>query len=134
MELPSVVPHDFPPVPTGEVTTDDGKEQLTSSHCGSDGDVSGSDQVEPIAVVGFSLKFPQDATSSEAFWQMLMEGRSARTRIPSNRFDTDGFYHPDPQRQGSVRFPCHLRPELREFRLSGSNQLTVERQRRPLSD
>jgi hypothetical protein len=134
MELPSVVPRGFPFVPSGGVTTDDEKENFTPRHCGSGGDVPGRDQTEPIAVVGFSLKFPQEATSSEAFWQMLMEGRSARTRIPSNRFNIDGFYHPDPQRQGSVRFSHRVTPELRVFWMSRSNRLTVERQRRPLSD
>jgi hypothetical protein len=47
---------------------------------------------EPIAIVGFSLKFPQDATSSKAFWTMLLEGRSANTEIPKNRMNADAFY------------------------------------------
>ncbi|KAL9131150.1 MAG: hypothetical protein Q9217_000851 [Psora testacea] len=31
--------------------------------------------LEPIAAIGFSLKFPQDAVSPDAFWQMLKERR-----------------------------------------------------------
>jgi hypothetical protein len=31
------------------------------------------DIVEPIAVVGLSLKFPDDATTPEAFWKLLLE-------------------------------------------------------------
>lgn len=31
-----------------------------------------------------------------------MEGRSARTKIPSSRFNVDAFYHPDSGRPGSV--------------------------------
>ena len=61
------------------------------------------DEAVPIAVIGYSLKFPQEATSSAAFWQMLVEGRSARTGIPSERFNRDSFYHPDVERHDSVR-------------------------------
>ncbi len=32
------------------------------------------DVVEPVAIIGFSATFPQDATSPEAFWQMLIQG------------------------------------------------------------
>ena len=62
------------------------------------------DILEPIAVVGFSLKFPQDATSAEAFWKMLLEGRSALTEIPKDRFNIDAFYHPDAERHDTVRW------------------------------
>lgn len=51
--------------------------------------------MEPIVVVGFSLRFPQEATTAESFWEMLREGRSAMTEVPSDRFNINGFYHPD---------------------------------------
>ena len=57
----------------------------------------------PIAIVGYSLRFPQEATSSEAFWRMLVEGRSARTEVPSDRFNVDAFHHPNSARHDSVR-------------------------------
>ncbi|KAL9045022.1 MAG: hypothetical protein Q9214_001884, partial [Letrouitia sp. 1 TL-2023] len=37
------------------------------------------DKVDPIAVVGLSFGFPQDATSSEAFWDLMMEKRDTGT-------------------------------------------------------
>ena len=58
--------------------------------------------MEDIAIIGFSLRFPQDAVFSESFWKMLVEGRSAATEVPENRFNIDAFYHPDPDRMGSV--------------------------------
>lgn len=58
--------------------------------------------MEDIAIVGFSLRFPQDAVSPEAFWKMLLEGRSAATEVPESRFNINAFYHPDPDRLGSV--------------------------------
>ena len=58
--------------------------------------------MEDIAIIGFSLRFPQDAVSAESFWNMLVEGRSAATEVPETRFNIDAFYHPDPDRMGSV--------------------------------
>ena len=58
--------------------------------------------MEDVAIIGFSLRFPQDAVSPESFWNMLMEGRSASTEVPESRFNVDAFYHPDLDRLGSV--------------------------------
>lgn len=58
---------------------------------------------EPIAVTGFSVKFPQEATSAESFWEMLSQRRNATTEVPRDRMNIDAFYHPDPARVGKVR-------------------------------
>ncbi|CRK25252.1 hypothetical protein BN1723_013551, partial [Verticillium longisporum] len=58
--------------------------------------------MEPIAIIGMDLKFPGDATNAESFWDMLMEGRSALREIPTDRFNVSAFYHPDPERAGSL--------------------------------
>ena len=60
------------------------------------------DALEPIAVLGFSVNFPQDAISAASFWQMLGEGRSAMTEVPQNRFNVNAFYHPNPERLDTV--------------------------------
>jgi hypothetical protein len=41
---------------------------------------------EAVAVIGLSLRFPQDASSPAEFWNMLMEGKSARTEVPKDRY------------------------------------------------
>lgn len=48
------------------------------------------DPTEALAIIGLSVKFPQDATTPEAFWAMLQEGRSAASRVPADRFNVDG--------------------------------------------
>ncbi len=58
--------------------------------------------LEPIAIVGFSLKFPQEATSQEAFWSMLLEKRCAMTEWPSERLNFEAFHHPDKNRNDTV--------------------------------
>ncbi|RHZ54154.1 type I polyketide synthase [Aspergillus thermomutatus] len=61
-----------------------------------------TDSLPPLAVVGFSFKFPEDATSSDSFWQMLLEGRCVSTEFPADRMNIDAHYHPDRNRLDSV--------------------------------
>ncbi|KAF2871202.1 hypothetical protein BDV95DRAFT_443995, partial [Massariosphaeria phaeospora] len=60
--------------------------------------------MEPIAVVGFSFKFPEDATSSEGFWNMLMTKRTTMKDWPKDRINIDG-YHSTTRREGSSVAP-----------------------------
>ena len=57
---------------------------------------------EPVAVVGIGCRFPGDVTGPESFWDLLVEGRSAISRIPADRWDADAFYHPDPLTPGRM--------------------------------
>lgn len=61
-----------------------------------------ADKLEPVAIIGFSLKFPQDAVTADAFWQMLCEARSAMTEVPQDRFNIDAFYHANSDRLDCV--------------------------------
>ena len=74
------------------------------------------EELTSIAVVGLALKFPKDATNPDNFWQLLIEGRSAMTEVPNDRWNIDTFYHPDPERHDCVsRLPYGQwvdRPEL----------------------
>ncbi|TVY80408.1 Highly reducing polyketide synthase azaB [Lachnellula suecica] len=60
------------------------------------------DILEPIAIIGLSLRYPQDATSPASFWEMIQEKRCAMTEVPKDRFDIDAFYHPDKDRRNTV--------------------------------
>jgi acyl transferase domain-containing protein len=60
-------------------------------------------ELEPIAVVGIALKFPNDADTPESFWRLLLEGRSTVTEVPKSRWNSNRFYHPDPARNDAVR-------------------------------
>ena len=60
------------------------------------------DMTEAIAIIGFSLRFPQEATTAETFWNMLLEKRCAMTEWPRDRLNIDGFYHPDKDRNDAV--------------------------------
>ncbi|WP_163745515.1 type I polyketide synthase [Mycobacterium lacus] len=57
---------------------------------------------EPIAVVGIGCRFPGEVSGPESFWDLLVEGRDAISRIPSDRWDAEDFYHPDPLTPGRM--------------------------------
>ncbi|CAG8942939.1 unnamed protein product [Penicillium salamii] len=61
--------------------------------------MSDQDQkLPPLAIVGLSLKFPQDAVSPESFWDMLVKGRCASTDFPSDRLNIDAYHNSDTNR------------------------------------
>ncbi len=61
-----------------------------------------TDRIEPIAIVGLSFEFPQDATSLDAFWELLMSKRNTATEFPKDRISLSAMYHPDRNRRGQV--------------------------------
>ncbi|CAI7624844.1 unnamed protein product [Penicillium glandicola] len=58
--------------------------------------------LSPLAIVGLSLKFPQDAISSESFWDMIVEGRCASTEFPPDRLNIDSHHSMDTNRLDSL--------------------------------
>lgn len=50
------------------------------------------DEVDPIAICGLSIKFPQEATSAENFWEILVNRRCVMTEFPTNRLNPAGFH------------------------------------------
>lgn len=73
---------------------------------GADGDEADGDGATDVAICGFSLKFPQDATSGEGLWKMMIEKRCAMSEFPSDRVNTDGF-HRKTNRINTVSFMIH---------------------------
>ncbi|KAK6206411.1 beta-ketoacyl synthase domain-containing protein [Colletotrichum tabaci] len=47
----------------------------------------------PIAVVGLACRLPDDVSSPEEFWQLLLAQRDTNS-LPLNRWNTDAFHHP----------------------------------------
>lgn len=61
---------------------------------------------QSIAIIGLSLKFPQEASSAEGFWDMLMEKRCAMTEVPQQRYNIDAFHGTDSVRKDQVCIFC----------------------------
>jgi acyl transferase domain-containing protein len=62
------------------------------------------DATMPIAVVGMACRYPGGATDPEKLWKMCAEQRDVWSPVPKERFNQDAFHHPDPSRNGTVRF------------------------------
>ena len=65
-------------------------------------------QMEPLVVVGYAVRYPQEAASVEQFWDVLMAARESSTPAPKDRLNSTAFYHPDPNHGGTVRTPTHM--------------------------
>ncbi|KAI0465689.1 hypothetical protein F4859DRAFT_527822 [Xylaria cf. heliscus] len=50
--------------------------------------------MEPVAIIGFSFKLPQDVHDEESFWSVLQQKRNLMTEWPKNRVNIDAFYDP----------------------------------------
>ncbi|ORV36772.1 type I polyketide synthase [Mycobacterium conspicuum] len=56
---------------------------------------------ESFAIIGYALRLPGAANADE-FWDVLAEGRDAISEVPSDRWDVDEFYDPDPDAPGKI--------------------------------
>ncbi|KAF2462795.1 polyketide synthase [Lindgomyces ingoldianus] len=57
---------------------------------------------EPIAVVGMGCRLPGGVSTPSDLWDLLEEGRSGYRDFGLDKLNLDGYYHPNPQRPGSV--------------------------------
>ncbi len=57
---------------------------------------------EPMAVIGLACRFPGEANTPDAYWQLLRSGTDAITEVPADRWDIDSLYDADPQAPGKM--------------------------------
>jgi acyl transferase domain-containing protein/acyl carrier protein len=57
---------------------------------------------EPIAIVGIGCRFPGGVNGPDEYWRLLREGTDAISEVPSDRWDIDEFYDPDPDAPGKM--------------------------------
>ncbi|CAG8973054.1 hypothetical protein HYALB_00010828 [Hymenoscyphus albidus] len=72
---------------------------------------------EPIAVIGTACRFPGESTNPSKLWELLRDPRDVQSKIPENRFNPDGFYHPNGTHHGTsnVRHAYVLSEDVRQF-------------------
>ncbi|HEY7414662.1 MAG TPA: type I polyketide synthase [Ktedonobacteraceae bacterium] len=56
---------------------------------------------ERIAIIGIGCRFP-GAPDPQTFWQLICSGGDAITEVPTDRFDINAFYHPQPATPGKM--------------------------------
>ncbi|KIW95724.1 uncharacterized protein Z519_04309 [Cladophialophora bantiana CBS 173.52] len=55
---------------------------------------------EPIALIGSGCRFPGGASSPSRLWELLKSPRDLVKKVPKERFNIDGYYHPDGHHHG----------------------------------
>jgi len=69
-----------------------------------------------IAIVGMACRFPGEASSPDAYWDVLKEGKDLVTEVSSERWGTDFYQHPDKKEPGkSYTFAAGVLPQVDEF-------------------
>lgn len=53
-----------------------------------------------IAIVGMSCRLSGDVSTLDDFWTLLSRSRDGWCTIPEDRFSSDAYYHPSPQKKG----------------------------------
>jgi acyl transferase domain-containing protein/acyl-CoA synthetase (AMP-forming)/AMP-acid ligase II/acyl carrier protein len=57
---------------------------------------------EPIALVGIGCRFPGNADTPEAFWQLLRNGVDTARPLPADRWNFADYYDPTPNTPGKM--------------------------------
>ena len=97
-----------------------------------------AEKTEPIAIIGMGCRFPGGVEDPESFWDLLQEGKDAISEIPSERWDIDQFYDPDPDAPGKMYcrhggFVEHLKDfDADFFGISPREALSLDPQQRLL--
>ena len=69
-----------------------------------------------IAIVGMSCRFPGEASSPEAYWEVLKQGKDVVTEVSADRWGTDFYKHPDKKEPGkSYTFAAGVLDQVDEF-------------------
>lgn len=58
--------------------------------------------MEPVAVIGFSFKMAQEAVDEDGLWEVLQNRRNLMTEWPENRITLDAFYDGGSRKNGTV--------------------------------
>jgi acyl transferase domain-containing protein len=59
-----------------------------------------SPAVAPIAIVGMSCRLSGDVSTLDDFWTLVSRSRDGWRPMPEDRFASNAFYHPNPQKKG----------------------------------
>ena len=58
--------------------------------------------VEPIAIVGMSCRFPGGVTDPESFWNLLIKKKDPHSTIPKDSWNWERYFSEDPDVPGTA--------------------------------
>ena len=62
----------------------------------------GTPEQEPVAVIGMACRFPGGSNSPSKLWDLLQSPRDLAKRVPTDRFDSTGFFHTNGSLHGAT--------------------------------
>ncbi|KAJ0161949.1 Lovastatin diketide synthase LovF, partial [Colletotrichum tanaceti] len=65
---------------------------LTGAAC--HGEPRGASLYEPIAIIGMGMRLPGRVHNAADYWDLLVNGKSGRCRVPESRYRVDNWYGP----------------------------------------
>jgi acyl transferase domain-containing protein/acyl carrier protein len=113
-ELPPTLVYDYPTITrlTQHLVDRDASYEYTTEAriTGEPSPTSVPIEEDAIAIIGMACRFPGGANTPDAFWQLLSQGKSATTEVPSQRWNIDDYYDPSPEASGKMytRYGCFL--------------------------
>ncbi|KAK8080853.1 hypothetical protein PG997_008671 [Apiospora hydei] len=57
---------------------------------------------EPVAIVGMGCRWPGGVQTPPQFWEFLRDRKDGWAELGQHRYSADGFYHPNPERPGTM--------------------------------
>nr|UOK93122.1 AstA [Aspergillus stellatus] len=78
---------------------------------------------EPIAIIGTGCRLPGSSSSPSRLWELLSKPKDVASKPPADRFNIDGFYHPNPTNPLTlnVKESYFLNDNVRQFDASFFN-------------
>jgi hypothetical protein len=58
----------------------------------------------PLAVVGLSFRFPEEAVTADGFWNLLLSGRCVSRETPADRFNSQAHHNADKDRLETLSY------------------------------
>ncbi|KAF9771638.1 hypothetical protein IL306_010694 [Fusarium sp. DS 682] len=72
---------------------------------------------DPICIVGMACRLPSDIRSPDDLWDFMIKKKSAYGPVPPDRYNIDGFYHPQGNLSGATNVPggYFINEDVRQF-------------------
>ncbi|QGI70354.1 hypothetical protein CEK27_002683 [Fusarium fujikuroi] len=72
---------------------------------------------DPLCIVGMACRLPGGIRSPDDLWDFMIQKKSAYGPVPADRYNINGFYHPQRNRSGSTNVPggYFINEDVRQF-------------------
>ncbi|KAF5688761.1 polyketide synthase [Fusarium denticulatum] len=70
-----------------------------------------------VCIVGMACRLPGGIRSPDDLWEFMIQKKSAYGPVPADRYNIDGFYHPQSNRSGATNVPggYFINEDVRQF-------------------